>query len=34
LLQWLSEGLDTSKLQLFTDRAKRLVAFIEDDRSA
>ena len=32
-VQWLSEGLDTSKLQLFTDRAKKLVAFIEGDRS-
>jgi GNAT superfamily N-acetyltransferase len=32
-VQWLSEGLDTSKLQLFTNRAKRLVAFIEGDRS-
>jgi hypothetical protein len=33
-LQWLSEPLDTSKLQLFTDGAKRLVAFIERDRVA
>jgi hypothetical protein len=33
-LQWLSEALDTSKLQLFTDGAKRLIAFIERDRAA
>ena len=33
-LQWLSEPLDTSKLQLLTDGAKRLVAFIEQDRAA
>ena len=34
LLQWLSEPLDTGKLQLFTDRTKQLVAFIDHDRSA
>jgi hypothetical protein len=33
LLQWLSEPLDTGKLQLFTDRAKEVVAFIDRDRS-
>lgn len=33
LLQLLSEPLDTAKLQLFTDRAKELVAFIDHDRS-
>ncbi len=33
-LQWLSEPLDTSKLQLFTDGAKRLMAFIDRDRAA
>lgn len=34
LLQLLSEPLDTAKLQLFTDEAKTLVAFIEQDRAA
>ena len=34
LLQLLSEPLDTGKLQLFTDMAKELVAFIDLDRSA
>ncbi len=34
LLQWLSEPLDIGKLQLFTDRTKELVAFIDRDRSA
>ena len=34
LLQWLGEKLDTSKLQLFTDRAKDMVAFIDRDRAA
>jgi RimJ/RimL family protein N-acetyltransferase len=34
LLQLLSEPLDTAKLQLFTDMAKELVAFIDRDRSA
>ncbi|WP_421693593.1 hypothetical protein [Aestuariivirga sp.] len=34
LLQLLTEPLDTSKLQLFTDEAKALVAFIESDRNA
>jgi hypothetical protein len=34
LLQSLSESLDTRKLQLFTDRAKELVAFIDSDRAA
>ncbi len=33
LLQWLSEPLDTGKLQLFADRTKELVAFIDRDRS-
>jgi len=34
LLQWLSEPLDTSKLQLFTEPTKELVAFIDRDRAA
>jgi hypothetical protein len=34
LLQWLSEPLDTGKLQLFADRTKDMVAFIDRDRSA
>jgi hypothetical protein len=34
LLQWLSEPLDTGKLQLFTDLAKDLIAFIDLDRAA
>jgi hypothetical protein len=34
LLQSLSEPLATGKLQLFTDPAKRLVAFIDRDRAA
>jgi hypothetical protein len=34
LLQWLSEPLDTGKLQLFTDPTKELVAFIDRDRAA
>jgi hypothetical protein len=34
LLQLLSEPLDTGKLQLFTDRTKELVAFIDRDRAA
>ena len=34
LLQWLSEPLDTGKLQLFTEPAKELVAFIDRDRAA
>ncbi len=34
LLQSLSEPLDTGKLQLFTDLAKELVAFIDRDRAA
>jgi hypothetical protein len=34
LLQLLSQPLDTGKLQLFTDAAKELVAFIDRDRSA
>jgi hypothetical protein len=33
LLQLLSEPLDISKLQLFTDLTKDLVAFIDSDRS-
>ena len=32
LLQWLGEPLDTNKLQLFSDGAKRLIAFIDRDR--
>lgn len=32
LMQTLSEPLDTTKLQLFTDQAKELVAFIDRDR--
>jgi hypothetical protein len=31
-LQWLGEPLDTDKLQLFSDGAKRLIAFIDRDR--
>jgi len=34
LLQSLSEPLDTGKLQLFTELAKELVAFIDNDRAA
>jgi hypothetical protein len=34
LLQRLSEPLDTSKLQLFTELTKDLVAFVDSDRSA
>ena len=34
LMQLLTEPLDTTKLQLFTDEAKELVAFIEADRNA
>jgi hypothetical protein len=34
LMQHLSEPLDTGKLQLFTDEAKEMVAFIEADRLA
>lgn len=34
LLQMLTEPLDTAKLQLFTDEAKALVAFIDADRRA
>ena len=34
LLQLLTEPLDTGKLQLFTDEAKALVAFIDRDRAA
>jgi|GEM_PF-1114975 hypothetical protein len=34
LLQFLSEPLDTRKLQLFTDQTKDLVSFIESDRRA
>ena len=34
LMQRLSEPLDTGKLQLFTDEAKDMVAFIEADRKA
>jgi hypothetical protein len=33
LLQLLSEPLDTGKLQLFTDQAKELVAFIDRERA-
>ena len=34
MLQLLSEPLDTGKLQLFTDQAKELVAFIDRERAA
>ena len=34
LLQWLSEPLDTGKLQLFSDATKEMVAFIDNDRVA
>ena len=34
LLQYLSEPLDTSKLQLFTQLAKDLVTFIDSDRDS
>ncbi len=34
LLQLLTEPLDTAKLQLFTDQAKALVAFIDSERAA
>jgi hypothetical protein len=34
LLQLLTEPLDTGKLQLFTDQAKELVAFIDRERAA
>lgn len=34
LLQLLTEPLDTGKLQLFTDEAKALVAFVDRDRAA
>jgi hypothetical protein len=34
LMQWLSEPLDTGKLQLLTDATKDLVAFIDRDRAA
>jgi hypothetical protein len=34
LMQWLSEPLDTGKLQLWTDATKDLVAFIDRDRAA
>src|SRR5215207_7367418 len=34
LLQYLSEPLDTSKLQLFTQLAKELVTFIDSDRDS
>ncbi len=34
LLQWLSEPLDTGKLQLLTEGTKELVAFIDRDRLA
>ena len=34
LLQLLTEPLDTGKLQLFSDQAKELVAFVDRDRSA
>jgi hypothetical protein len=33
LMQFLSEPLDTAKLQLFTDAARELVAFIDADRA-
>jgi hypothetical protein len=34
LLQSLNEPLDTGRLQLFTDLAKELIAFIDRDRAA
>ncbi len=34
LLQWLSEPLDTGKLQASPNRPKKLVAFIDRDRAA
>ena len=34
LLQFLSEPLNTAKLQLLTDEAKELVAYIDADRAA
>jgi len=34
LMQWLSQPLDTGKLQLFTDATRELVAFIDRDRAA
>ena len=34
VLQFLSEPLDTGQLQLFTDRTKHLVRFIDSDRNA
>jgi hypothetical protein len=34
LLQLLSDPLDTGKLQLFTDQAKEMVAFIDGERAA
>jgi hypothetical protein len=33
MLQFLSDPLDVKKLQLYTDRTKRLVSFIEEDRT-
>jgi hypothetical protein len=33
MLQYLADPLDVTKLQLYTDRAKQLVAFIESDRT-
>jgi hypothetical protein len=34
LMQLLTEPLDTAKLQLFTDEARQMVAFIDRDRAA
>lgn len=33
-MQLLTEPLDTAKLQLFTDEARQMVAFIDRDRAA
>jgi hypothetical protein len=34
MLQYLRDPLDVGKLQLFTDQARRLAAFIADDRAS
>ena len=34
ILQKLLDPLDTSKLQLYTDQTKELIAFIDQDRAA
>ena len=33
LMQWLGTPLDTGKLQIYSDRARELVAFIAADRA-